>query len=524
MRQPTGSKVIGNRIVHTDLAACSCRTKKNPDRLKSSAPGAESQTTPSLPHRRSSQGAMSTGNKFQWKHTSSTMSLKSVQPRLVAPRIIVQNAKRQGSRQSPRPGGSFVRSSSSVGELSAHASMRGGSGTPSGNATPVADTHSKPSLSMECMFRPTEMPRQDVLIIPAPVRAFEEAMAYFERQNKGQKSAGRHSEDPQYPLHPLVDPKAHRPSSAPSIVRWRHDPSSYQARENGADKVRQHQILNHEPPRGVSNRPLSSTPRLASNRPSSPEWLLCGLSTKRSPRTEPVKMESLIFDSAERLAMLKAAKSSLTNATNAISTSYRPSRDSPVIYAPPVSHQSAGFSERDTIAPYQRVVPAVSGAHTVRTRTGGGSPEQVDSCGTDASPQMSHVLAKDARYKRDIQYFETQHSLKQEHLRALDSAHKARQVAVSRGARYRLRVLPNDTVPPMCLLLSQALACLRAGRFLACPGSWPCLTSTKTRQTGYHQSLSSCRSGRRLHMAWRLATRKLSKSMCSMPPSSPMWM
>ena len=412
-----------------------------------------------LPHWHSSHGAMSTGNEFQWKHTSNAMSLKSVQPRLVAPRIIVQNAKtgrqvpkRQGSRQSLSRGGSFVRSSSSVGELSAHASMWGGSGTPSGTATPVAGTHSKPSLSMEYMFRPMEMPsRQDVLIIPAPVQAFAEAISYFEKRNKEQKPAGRHSEDPQYPLHPLVDPRAHRPSSAPSIVRWRHDPSSYQAREKGADKVRQHQLLNHEPPRGVSNRPLSPTPRLASNRPSSPEWLVCGLSTKRSPRTEPAAIENLIFDSAERLEMLKAAKSCLSTGTSAVSTSYRPSRYSPRIYAPAVSRQSAGFSEQDTIAPYQRVVQAVPGART--KRTGEGSPGKLDSYGTDASPQMSHVLAKDARYKRNIQYFETQHSLKQEHLRALDSAHKARQVAVSRGARYCLRFVPYDNVPLLCVVV-----------------------------------------------------------------------
>ena len=310
--------------------------------------------------------------------------MKPKQPRLVAPRIIVQNAKtgrlvaqRQGSRQSLSRAASVVRSSSSIGELSASASIWEGSRPPSGNATPLPGTHTKPGFSsMEYVFKPIEMlPRKDVLFMPAPVRAFEEAITYFETKNKQQKPAVRHSEE--YPLHAAADRKAHRParpSSAPSTVRWRHDPSSYQTRERGADKVRQHQLLNHEPPRGMSNRPSSPAPRSASSRPSSSEWLVNGFATNRSPRAEPAKIETLIFDSAERLAMLKAAKSSLTTGNSAVKTHYRPSQYSPYIHAP----------ETSNIPPYKRVDAALPGACSARSS--GGSHKQQESKGTDAAP------------------------------------------------------------------------------------------------------------------------------------------
>jgi hypothetical protein len=144
--------------------------------------------------------------------------------------------------------------------------------------------------------------------------------------------------------------------------------SSYQTREKGADKVRRHRLVNHEPPRGISNRPSSPTPRKPSQRPASPEWIVLGHPTKRSPREVPAHVDTLIFHSAERLAMLKAAKSSLTAGNTAISTSLLASRHSPRICAPEVSGPS-GASEygQETIPPYRRSSLAPPGANSSRT-------------------------------------------------------------------------------------------------------------------------------------------------------------
>eukprot|EP00802_Teleaulax_amphioxeia_P006728 Tamp_06733.p1 GENE.Tamp_06733~~Tamp_06733.p1 ORF type:complete len:330 (+),score=18.13 Tamp_06733:909-1898(+) len=298
------------------------------------------------------------------------------------------------------------------------------------------------------------------LKMPRPTHAFSEALQDLDLKNQSSTSAVRRHSMSAYPLQPSSARATKRPGSAP-LTRWRLDPSSYQIREAPAETLKRHQLANHEPPRGVSNRPLS--PAVANRRSDaisvSQEWMVSGHKSFQSPPPSHMTIQELIHDSAERYSMLQAAKSTLESADpeNAKSR-YRRTSFSPRIYSPmnlnsrpssPVKSDEMVSSspsmssdvrkpsdvQKPAITPYK---PKDGRANKKNIHHGSvkSEPEERLQTSPNSSLESGHVNAQEATRRRHVEFFESGHSIKQGHLRQLFRTQKAREVAVNRGARW----------------------------------------------------------------------------------------
>ena len=105
------------------------------------------------------------------------------------------------------------------------------------------------------------MPSRRALSLPPPGAALAGALRQLDRWRAEQTARMPVRMPPAkhpayiFPQHPAAQRKANMSQSMRLAPSWRQDSSSYQTRDDPLQKLLLHQTKNHEPPRGITNRP-----------------------------------------------------------------------------------------------------------------------------------------------------------------------------------------------------------------------------------------------------------------------------
>jgi hypothetical protein len=319
------------------------------------------------------------------------------------------------------------------------------------------------------------------LSLPVPTDAFAEALNHLDERNarvqalapaRGPRPVGAHI----FPLHPSAAHLRERQHmaqrrQAEGARMWREDPSSYKQEEAPEDKIRRHQLANHEPPHGVSNRPLSPKVREARTLDVQSTWIVSGNLAQR-PSTTVTAMTAqtgtMIYDTAERLSMLQAAKSMLADGENPdMVRQLHRSGPSPRLYSPSSPFLTELQARKDAIMPYDgghiHQARIADDAQGISAETCQPSPVQMQA-NSVSSPlphcENGHMNADQARYLRGVDYFEKQHTIKVSHMREMEMRAAARQMAMARGARLS----PSSFSPPSRQLVSGGVIASKKNR------------------------------------------------------------